>query len=479
MRDRLGLGALTGIALLLAGLVAFSAVVGSLLVTDGEPAGSSPSARKGNDPDCTALLTPENLGPGDFDRYGIGDKLADNQFQTLPLSDYTLCAYPPTEHDWDDERMDDLTRSYMSLTEAETYYLFHTETGELVLWRMEEDRQALAGPQPAPTQVATAELLPIREAPTACIGFDDPIVIDGKIQEHLSVADILGSGQCGATLGEGQICWRCPGAPPEPSSSEAAGTDVLCIDVQAAMAMAGPGDGTEAGAAGIETEACDLVLGGGEVCWHCSSSVEEPEIAAPVGSEAAASPAAEAWDQEVSCRDLVTPESVGIEEYERFGAAELLQNEKFQRYVCEGRPCIVCSADRTIDEVEVLGDEIYYRFLMPSGELEHRRIHWREDLPDHLPVPLISRQEAEAMVEGELTSSSLGILSPTFPQFSKLLRGATAEGEAEWGKATYEHPCWLVHSTVPSSSSNQRLDIHRLDVIDAVTGEWLGRATPH
>ena len=90
MRDKLGLDPLLGMGLMLATMVGFSALAGSLLAGGGDVAKSSPFAGSGIALDCTDLLTPQNLGPGDFERYDMGDKLRNNQFQTLPFAAYTL-----------------------------------------------------------------------------------------------------------------------------------------------------------------------------------------------------------------------------------------------------------------------------------------------------------------------------------------------------------------------------------------------------
>jgi hypothetical protein len=114
-----------------------------------------------------------------------------------------------------------------------------------------------------------------------------------------------------------------------------------------------------------------------------------------------------------------------------------------------------------IDGALVSGDELYYMFDIESGELLRKRIHWREDLPERLPPLLISQQEAEAMVEGEVGGSYLTILSPDHMLF-------------ESDKSYFQDPCWLVSSR----ERDDNLDITWVTVINAITGEVVGRYCP-
>lgn len=78
--------------------------------------------------------------------------------------------------------------------------------------------------------------------------------------------------------------------------------------------------------------------------------------------------------------------------------------------------------------------------------IEEKR-QWREGLPDRV-TPVTTRDQAESMVEGEVTSSSLYIISPV----SEIFRIKLAP----------KNPCWIVWSIDG--------DRHILTVIDAVTG---------
>jgi hypothetical protein len=106
---------------------------------------------------------------------------------------------------------------------------------------------------------------------------------------------------------------------------------------------------------------------------------------------------------------------------------------------------------RKIDDLCVNGDYILYRIDKDTGEIIEKVVHWRDDLPEHLPTT-IPREEAEALVEGEVESSSLHYIPP---------------GSAIYPiEPTPKNPCWVVSSIIDG--------MLRLVVIDAVTGEFLG-----
>ena len=84
---------------------------------------------------------------------------------------------------------------------------------------------------------------------------------------------------------------------------------------------------------------------------------------------------------------------------------------------------------RMIDEAIVKFDYIRYEFDKNTGELLEKDIHWRRGLPEHLPA-IISREQAESMVEGEI-------------QFSKLLY-ISPESDVFQIKPAPKNPCWAV-----------------------------------
>lgn len=131
-------------------------------------------------------------------------------------------------------------------------------------------------------------------------------------------------------------------------------------------------------------------------------------------------------------------------------------NRQFRRY--EVGEKIVSFYQRMIDDAIVEGDYIVYQFDRNTEQLLDSRTHWRTDLPEHLPAPatLISKEQAESMVKGNVQFTKLYFISPesyTFPI-----------------KPTPENPCWIVRS-----ADNSNIII---TIIDAVTGEVLGYGVP-
>ncbi len=112
---------------------------------------------------------------------------------------------------------------------------------------------------------------------------------------------------------------------------------------------------------------------------------------------------------------------------------------------------------RTIDEAVVEKDYIVYQLDASTGELVSRKTHWRDDLPDHLPRPLISRSEAEAHVDGDVRFSRLYVISPESDVFPFV--------------PAPSNPCWVVTSIGTSGHAE-------ITAVDAVTGDVLGPGVP-
>lgn len=110
---------------------------------------------------------------------------------------------------------------------------------------------------------------------------------------------------------------------------------------------------------------------------------------------------------------------------------------------------------RKIGEAIVEKDFIRYQFNTDTEELIEKTIRWREGLPEKV-TPVTSQDQAESMVEGEVTSSHLYIISP--------------ESEIFRIKPTPKNPCWIVWSI----DGDRKI----LTVIDAMTGEKLGYGIP-
>jgi|GEM_PF-1503955 len=111
---------------------------------------------------------------------------------------------------------------------------------------------------------------------------------------------------------------------------------------------------------------------------------------------------------------------------------------------------------RMLDEAIVEKDYIVYQFDKDTQDLVDIRTRWRDDLPEHLPTGLLSRQEAEALVEGEILRSRLYIISPESDVFPL--------------DPTPDNPCWVVRHRVK--------DRPVVTIVDAVLGMVLGNGVP-
>ena len=125
---------------------------------------------------------------------------------------------------------------------------------------------------------------------------------------------------------------------------------------------------------------------------------------------------------------------------------------------------IVYFHQRAINNAVVENDFIIYHFDRNTEELLDKKVHWRSDLPEespHLLAPegapfLITKENAESMVEGEVQFSRLIVISPE----SEVFPVESAPG----------NPCWVVRSIADGDPV--------VTIIDAVTGEFLGYGVP-
>jgi len=144
---------------------------------------------------------------------------------------------------------------------------------------------------------------------------------------------------------------------------------------------------------------------------------------------------------------LVTPEDdVLLGRYET-------GNRKFEKFEIGDR--LVYSYQRTIDGAIVEGDFILLQFDKITKELLKKKVHWRDDLPEHLSVT-ISEEQAQSMVNGQKGSAKLYIISPESKVFPI--------------NQPPKHPCWVVRS-----NENRKTIV---TIIDAVTGRILGHGIP-
>ncbi len=110
---------------------------------------------------------------------------------------------------------------------------------------------------------------------------------------------------------------------------------------------------------------------------------------------------------------------------------------------------------RQIGEAIVEKDFMRYQFDVDTEELIEKEIRWREGLPDRV-IPVITREQAESMVEGVVQFTRLYIISPESDVFP--IRPAP------------KNPCWVIRSV-----QDERLVV---TIIDAMTGERLGYGIP-
>jgi hypothetical protein len=377
----------------------------------------------------------------------MAEKLQNNEFVAQETRGYIVCSHGQQRHDG---------QLFQFL--ADIYFMFAREDGNLAVIRLEwESDRPVPTPTPRPTPAEDPDAL------TVCIDIETPIIeTGGENPKQWNIPGIMWSLPCGREMGS-SICWDCDedlawrwlvpvpsGQEPEAGPGGERSGGRACIDARTAVQISGQ-ELEEGDASRLASGQCDLELGGGQVCWHCREVQPEPTP----------SPAPTARvDKGPRCIDYLTPEAIGHEAWERYGIADKLQSHRFQERMCKSADCIICYCGRIIDEAVVYGDELYYRFDIESGELLMERIHWREDLPDHLPSPLINQQEAEAMVDGEVDSSHLAILSPDHMLF-------------ESTEPSFQDPCWFV-----SSTDKGEINIPRVTVINAMTGEVLGHYCP-
>jgi hypothetical protein len=117
---------------------------------------------------------------------------------------------------------------------------------------------------------------------------------------------------------------------------------------------------------------------------------------------------------------------------------------------------VVYYHQRMIGGATVERDHVVYQFDKETGELLDMRTSWREGLPQELPAGLISMEDAETTVGGDVQFSRLYYISPESAVFP--LTPAPAD------------PCWVVRSVIDG-----RLAVK---VVNAVTGAVLGDGVP-
>jgi hypothetical protein len=403
---------------------------------------------------CATLITPDRVGRGEFERYGLAEKLQDDGFVAHERFDYIVCVHGQPRFERDSWEL-----------YADMYYVFDRWHGKLaVTYHNWEAAHGEDESSSQPTwQPAKAEAVDDSEVIKVCMDAETPIigVGAGSLREW-NIWDILSGSQCAVEMSS-SICWDCgeelawrwlipvpAGQEGEAAPRGEAGGGRGCIDARTAAQMSGQELKRRDGSS-LAGDECSVQLGGGQVCWLCGEERPEP-TPSPVPAKRA--------DGNPQCRDYLTPEVTGHEAWEKYGIADRLRSRRIQRHWEPSLDFLVCYGQRRIGEADVVGDELYYRFDIESGKLLMERIHWREDLPAHLPSLLISRQEAESRVEGKVNFSRLAFLGPDRTPIAG-------------SKPVPHQPCWLVSSTLSGV-----LEVPRVTVINAITGELVGHYCP-
>ena len=154
-------------------------------------------------------------------------------------------------------------------------------------------------------------------------------------------------------------------------------------------------------------------------------------------------------------RHEVTVTSVNPSSDELLGKYET--NDRFFKKSVSNRT-ITYVHHRSIDGVAVDRDHRIYVFDKNTKALIRKGIHWRDDLPEHLP-PVISKEQAESIAGGG--SATLRFVSPKF--------FVSPPEQAP------KNPCWVVWKTIKTENGTPYYDI---TIVDAVEGKILGYGIP-
>jgi hypothetical protein len=160
--------------------------------------------------------------------------------------------------------------------------------------------------------------------------------------------------------------------------------------------------------------------------------------------------------KEPTCEDYLTPDYLDVGEWNKYAIGDKLRDGYFYQFPNSSNR-LVCYDERMLGEAWVLGDVLYFSFDFERGQF-WKKIHWRQDLPEELPGPLISQWEAEAMVDGEVSDSILAILPVDDARFVGF-------------EGCFHEPCWLVWGQEGESHCSS----HGWTAINALTGEIAGQ----
>jgi hypothetical protein len=245
--------------------------------------------------------------------------------------------------------------------------------------------------------------------------------------------------------------------------------DLGCIYVGGTIVLDGEVWGRYGIGVKLSSDQHGAIIADGKICWYKGEDLPEHlPFPLPILQEVEATPT-EMPVEGPTCKDLLTPDRIGEGDFEEFGIAEKLENGQFQREVSQDH--VACWYQRMIDGAIVEGDHLYYLFDSQSQALLKKQVWWRSDLEERLPSPLMSREQAEAMVEGEVQHSMLVIIHPDTDTFRELKNSADDSGAIHTTGPPTENPCWVVYAYTSRAGGDGAM---RLAVVDAVTSEMLG-----
>jgi hypothetical protein len=121
-----------------------------------------------------------------------------------------------------------------------------------------------------------------------------------------------------------------------------------------------------------------------------------------------------------------------------------------------GDKMVVFYHQRMLGDAIVEKDYIVYQFDRATGELLDRKSHWRTDLPDSLPDITVDYDHLRMILEHEIQSFRLWIISPESDVFPL--------------DPCPKNPCWVVRGIEDGYLV--------ITIIDAVSGRNLGRGIP-
>ncbi|MBA7519893.1 hypothetical protein ES705_11981 [subsurface metagenome] len=153
-------------------------------------------------------------------------------------------------------------------------------------------------------------------------------------------------------------------------------------------------------------------------------------------------------EQEIKVSGVIASEDELLGKYEK-------SDLPFTKYLFDDT--IVYWHQRMVDDAIVEKDYIRYEFDKNTEELIEKEFEWRSDIPEHLP-PIITKEEAESMVEGKIMYTNLWYISPKSHRFPIT--------------PTPKNPCWAV-----SIADDKGYNIDVI-IIDAVEGKILGHGVP-